>query len=182
MTVPRTTHLRKCTLLLILFLGNWIFASAAYAGDAALTWDPPTTNVDGSPLIDLAGYNLYYGTSSGSYTTVIDAGNVVTATIPNLDEGIIYYFSVTAYDDLGNESGFSNEVSKAILGTPPGNIDIYTPASAFRVDGYDLISLELTWGLTRLDTNWNPMADLDSNGLIDQSDLDILIQNYGVKK
>jgi hypothetical protein len=42
--------------------------------------------------------------------------------------------------------------------------------------------MELTWGLTPLDTNWNPMADLDNNGLIDQSDLDILIQNYGVIK
>ena len=182
MAVQCTAQFKKGALLLTLFLGTWIFVPAARASDVTLKWDPPTTNVDETPLVDLAGYKLYYGTSAGSYNTVIDVGNVATTAIPNLDEGIIYYFAVTAYDDLGNESGFSNEVNKVILATPPGNIDVYTPASATRVDGYDLIALELSWGSTLLDTNWNPLSDLDNNGFIDQSDLNILIGNFGIKK
>lgn len=59
---------------------------------------------------DLAGYKIYYGTASGNYTTVIDAGNLALYNINKLSSGINYYFAVTAYDTAGNESGFSSEV------------------------------------------------------------------------
>src|SRR4030067_1427045 len=36
-----------------------------------LTWDAPTTNTDGSPLTDLAGYKIYYGDSSGQYSSTV---------------------------------------------------------------------------------------------------------------
>src|ERR1700690_1238325 len=72
-----------------------------------LTWTPPTTNTDGTPLTDLAGYKLYYGTSSGNYGTPINVGNVATYTISNLTSGS-YYFAVTAYDLSGVESNYSN--------------------------------------------------------------------------
>ena len=75
-----------------------------------LTWDAPTTNADGTPLTDLAGYKIYYGTSSGSYTTTVDAGNVTTYNVPALPSGT-YYFAVTAVDTSGNESDYSNEVN-----------------------------------------------------------------------
>src|SRR3990172_13172687 len=55
----------------------------AYSGQAVLTWTPPTTNADGTPLTDLAGYKVYYGTASGNYSTVIDAANVTSYTVPN---------------------------------------------------------------------------------------------------
>src|SRR3989304_5988479 len=91
--------------------------NTANAGDAVLTWDPPTTNTDGTPLTDLAGYKVHYGTTSGNYTTVIDVGNVTTYTITNLTNNVTYYFATTAYDSSGNEIGYSNEVSKTISGT-----------------------------------------------------------------
>lgn len=79
-----------------------------------LTWEAPTTNVDGTPLTDLAGYKIYYGVSSGEYTKVIIiTDNITTYTIENLSSGT-YYFAVTAYDTAGNESAYSNEVSKTI--------------------------------------------------------------------
>ncbi len=107
-----------------LLVGMLILISAVtvFAGNATLTWDPPTTNADGSPLTDLAGYKLYYGTSSGNYTNSIDVGNVTTYTVVNLTEGLTYFFVVSAYDTLGNESDYSNEVSKKIESedtTPP---------------------------------------------------------------
>lgn len=88
----------------------------AWAGIATLSWDLPTTNADGTPLTDLAGYKIHHGTSPGSYTA-LDVGNVTQYTIDNLMDGQTHYFAVTAYDTFGNESGFSNEVSKLIGAT-----------------------------------------------------------------
>ncbi len=41
-------------------------AVTAFAGTITLAWDAPTTNTDGTPLTDLAGYKIYYGPTSGS--------------------------------------------------------------------------------------------------------------------
>jgi chitodextrinase len=71
-----------------------------------LAWDAPTTNVDGSPLTNLAGYWLYYGTSSGVFTTNVNIGNATTYTISNLPYGT-YYFSVKAYNSNNNFSDYS---------------------------------------------------------------------------
>jgi hypothetical protein len=85
----------------------------AFTGSATLAWNAPTTNTDGTLLTDLAGYKIYYGTSSGNYTSVIDAGNATTYTITNLSPGA-YYFAVTSYDISGIESAYSGEGSKII--------------------------------------------------------------------
>lgn len=87
-------------------------------GAAKISW-----NANTEP--DLAGYKVYYGTSSGVYTTVIDVGLTATPSTPNytvynLTKGITYYFNVTAYDTSNNESAFGTEVSKFIRG-PVGN-------------------------------------------------------------
>jgi hypothetical protein len=80
---------------------------------ATLTRDAPTTNADGTPLTDLAGYKIYYGTSSGVYSVIIDVGNVITYKVEGLQLGT-YYFAVTAYENSRNEGGYSNEVSRII--------------------------------------------------------------------
>jgi len=98
--------------LLALSLVLFLSAGKAYSGQATLSWDPPTTNADGTPLTDLEGYKVYYGTLSGNYSQNIDAGNVTTYTA-NLSDGT-YYFAVTAYDTSRNESDYSNEVNKTI--------------------------------------------------------------------
>ncbi len=73
---------------------------------ATLSWDANSES-------DLAGYKVYLGTASGVYGTPADVGNVTTFQIVNFSQGQTYYFPVTAYDSSGNESGFSNEVSKS---------------------------------------------------------------------
>ena len=88
---------------------------------ATLSWEAPTTNLNGTPLNDLAGYKVYYGVESGNYAETIDVGATscqevglkteCTTTIDNLNTGK-YYFAVTAYDTSGNESSFSDEGSK----------------------------------------------------------------------
>jgi hypothetical protein len=87
--------------------------SISPSNSVTLAWNAPTTNTDGTPLTDLAGYKVYYGTSSGNYTRAIDVGNVETYKIEGLQSGT-YYFATTAYDKSGNESDYSNEVMKTI--------------------------------------------------------------------
>jgi len=79
-----------------------------------MSWDPPTTNTDGTPLTDLAGYKVYFGITSQNYSHTMDVGNVTVYTVGNLTEGLVYYFAVTAYDTSGNESEYSNEASKTM--------------------------------------------------------------------
>ena len=82
-------------------------SSSGTSTTASLTWGPNTDT-------DLAGYKVYVGTSSRVYGSPINVGNLTSYAITNLGVGSTYYFAVTAYDSSGNESGFSNEVSKSI--------------------------------------------------------------------
>jgi hypothetical protein len=84
----------------------------AFSAQVTLSWTAPTTNTDGTQLKDLAGYKVYYGTASRTYSTAIDVGKVTNCQINNLTDGLTYYFAVTAYDTSKNESTYSNEVSK----------------------------------------------------------------------
>ena len=68
-----------------------------------LAWDP-----NSEP--DLAGYKLYIGTSSGNYTQTRNLGLTTQYTISDLIGGPPYFFSLTAYNQKGFESGFSGEV------------------------------------------------------------------------
>lgn len=111
----------KKLILALLFIAMSI--SPVYAApNIVLTWEPPTMNMDDTPLTDLGGYKVYFGSESGVYGNVVDVGNVVTYTTTSLPDGT-YYFSVTAYDFYGNESGYSNECIKIMDTTvpkPPG--------------------------------------------------------------
>jgi hypothetical protein len=63
---------------------------------------------------DLAGYKVYYVASSGNYDTNADVGNKTSYTFSNLASGMTYYIAVTAYDFVGNESSYSNEVTYSV--------------------------------------------------------------------
>ena len=99
---------------LLLFFLCLFNAYNIHAANVTLSWIPPTTRADGTPLTDLTGYKIYFGVSSKNYTQNIDVGNVTSYTVANLSTGTAYYFATTAYDASSNESSFSNEVSKTI--------------------------------------------------------------------
>lgn len=82
-------------------------------GSVTLSWQAPTTNEDGTPLTDLAGYRVYYGETSGVYTHSITVGNYTSVSIGNL-EAKDWYFVATAFSVYGSESEYSNEVIKTV--------------------------------------------------------------------
>jgi len=84
-------------------------------GVATLTWTAPTQNVDGTALTNLAGYRVYYGTSSSALTQSVQVSNagVTTYLVENLSPAT-YYFSVRSYTSTGVESTNSNIASKTI--------------------------------------------------------------------
>ncbi len=89
--------------------------SVSVIGPVQLSWVAPEENVDGSSLTDLAGYRIYYGTSSRSYSDMVDLANpAATAHTLTLASGD-YYVAMTALDGEGNESAYSNEVIKTRL-------------------------------------------------------------------
>ncbi len=67
-----------------------------------------------SPSADVGGYYVYLGVESGNYTNKLDVGQVTSATISNLVDGLTYYFAVTAYNSSGLESDYSNEMSYTV--------------------------------------------------------------------
>jgi len=72
-----------------------------------LAWDP-------NPEPDVRAYIVYYGTAPRTYTASTNVGNVTTATVYGLTEGLTYYFAITATNTTGLESNLSNEVTNAI--------------------------------------------------------------------
>jgi hypothetical protein len=84
-------------------------------GQATLSWTAPDENTDGTPLINLAGYRIYYGTSADALDQVVDIPSVgvTTYVVANLMTGT-YYFSIRAYNSTGAESALSNIVSDTI--------------------------------------------------------------------
>lgn len=88
---------------------------AVASGSATLSWTPPTTNTNGSPLTNLAGYRVYWGTTAGSYTNSVTLNNAGLSSyvVSSLAPGT-YYFAVTALNSSGVESAKSNSGSKTI--------------------------------------------------------------------
>ena len=79
-------------------------------GNVTLTW---AANVEP----DLAGYKIYVGTNSGTYSfpgSPFVTGKVTSYTISRLPKGQTYYFALSAYDSAGDESVLSAEVSKSL--------------------------------------------------------------------
>jgi len=68
----------------------------------SLDWNP-------NPDSSIAGYNVYYGNASRSYTSVTNVGSSTNTLVGGLVEGQTYYFAVTAYTYDGEESDYSDE-------------------------------------------------------------------------
>ncbi len=112
--------MKKLSAVLLLILAVAL-AGPAMAATATLTWTAPTTNTDGTPLTDLAGYKVYVSaTVDGTYALI---GTVAAATTTYTDTVTVpnntitrRYYVVTAFDGAGNESAYSNQAVKSFFG------------------------------------------------------------------
>lgn len=133
--------------------------SAQSQSSVTLAWDP-------DPGSAIAGYRLYDGTASRTYTNVIDVGNATTNTVSGLISGVTYFFAVTAYDTNGLESDYSAEVGytvplptnspPVIVLTSPANGTVYTePATislsaSVTANGHSITQVQFNNGATLL--------------------------------
>ena len=87
----------------------------ATTGRATVSWAPPLRRTDGTPLQNLAGFRVYYGTQSGALASALQVGNPgsTSAVVENLTPGT-WYFATTAVDASGLESARSAIASKRI--------------------------------------------------------------------
>ncbi len=129
------------------FVALLFFATAVLAAEAELSWTPPTQNTDGTPLTDLAGFNIYGGTVQGGpygdVSITINNPTWTTFTVPGLAAGT-YYFVITAFNNANpvEESAFSNEASKVVL--PP----VPMPPSTLTVSNL------LVWDIVKQDNKF----------------------------
>ena len=118
----RQSKLMKLSLGLLL-----VVALHAFGQDITVSW-----NANQEP--DLWGYQIYYGTETGNYTTVIDVGNATSHPISGLNVGT-YFLALTAYDSSGNESDFSVEQTFEIADQTPPQL------SSFSIEQVDRIKM-----------------------------------------
>ena len=111
--VARALRAWLLTSALVLLVG----ALQAEAGSVSISWTPPTTNDDGTPLTDLAGYRIYLGTSApacgGTPFRTITSAQAVSTIVTGLTAGTMYFARVSAVDSSGNESACSAMASGA---------------------------------------------------------------------
>jgi len=123
-----TTFLRS-----ILFGLLALCPGVALADTGVLIWDANTES-------DMAGYKVYQSTVSGVYGAPVATLGLVTThtlTLPALTVDTRYFYTITAYDLSGNESGKSNEVSKLALVAPAMPVLTMTALSP--------TSIRITW-------------------------------------
>lgn len=89
---------------------------------ALLTWTAPITNTDGSLLVDLSGYKVYWSASLANWVSSVSVPGAGTLTyrVTGLAAGT-WYFTVTAVTPRG-ESTFATPVSLVVAGSPGGTI------------------------------------------------------------
>ena len=130
---------------------------AIAASSVTLAWNPSTAT-------NIAGYKIYYGAASRTYTNVVDVGNLTNATISSLISGTTYYFAATAYDTYALESDYSTEAvftnvtitPPAIVLSSPVNGASYTApatvnlAAAVTANGHTITKVQFYNGATLL--------------------------------
>ena len=118
----KITRLTRSTL----GIGTLILLALAYRTEAAtstLGWDAPTHNTDGTPITNALGYTVAYGAAAGTYGTPTDVGVSTSHTVEGLTDGQVYYAAVKAYNDLGEVSDFSGELSWTAPDQTPPTLD-----------------------------------------------------------
>lgn len=146
---------------------NYTLTCSWGAGSAVVSWVAPTANTNGTPLTDLAGFRVYYGTSSTSLSQNRTISDVTArnTTITGLSPGT-WYFAVRTLNARSIESADSNIASQTVAGAsaartvaititpspnppPPTNPPPGTGLRVSNVRAYDVVQSGGRWVLGR---------------------------------
>jgi hypothetical protein len=83
-----------------------------------LAWEPPANTVG------IVGYKIRYGNELKDYEYEFDAGLNLECTIKGLSPDVSWHLVAVAYNRLGQESVFSNEVVDAIQPDRPTQLRV----------------------------------------------------------
>jgi len=143
---------RDLILAFCIAVGLLITFSLVFSAEIRLAWDS-------SPDTEIAGYKLYYGRASGGYDAAIDIGNTSSYTL-SVPKGK-YYIALTAYDNTGNESDFSNEVSWPIQVLEPNGGGSIPSGSDQAIQWWassEIVSFKLLYSMNS-GTTWTLMTE-----------------------
>lgn len=80
-------------------------------------WNP-------NPEPDIAGYKVHLGTTSGSYTVVVDVVDGTSVVLTGLAPSTTYYCAVQAYNTSGMTSEMSDEASGTTAAAKEPDIEV----------------------------------------------------------
>jgi len=114
--------------------------------------------IEWDALVDpfIAGYRVYWGTGSKTYTqsTNVPGRLTTNAVVYPLNTGTTYYFAATSYTSNALESVYSGEITYTARPDPPV---LHAPVYTVSADGpYD-------WYVSRDMMNWELFARTDLN-------------------
>lgn len=139
-----------------------VFAiEGAASGEITVSWTPPTTRVDGSPLsvAEIQGYTVYYSLTGGVYT---DSAIVAGGASSSLDlTGLLYcetyYANVAAIDQCSNRGTLCGGLESAARTKAPCNAMIPQAPTNLQATGAD----------ERMEISWRPnIFDCDLDGYL----------------
>jgi hypothetical protein len=108
---------------MIMFMGVFVSTCAEAqvpSDEMHISWTNPDQRTDGTALDSVASNKIYFGQDAGNLSGVIRVtgpfapGSEGSFVFDSLSEGL-WFTAVTALDSVGQESSFSNVVSKTIL-------------------------------------------------------------------
>jgi hypothetical protein len=113
-----------------------------------------------------------------SQTILLASGNFTIVAFVRNTTGFAmggYVVKAVAGPVIGeNDMTNSTYVAGSVIVTIPGDVD-----GNGKVDLEDFVRLTLAFGTHAGQPGWNPNADIAGNGVVDQTDLNILVQHYG---
>jgi len=92
-----------------------VTATRATLSSLNLTWTPPTTNTDTSPIIDLVGYEIDRSLDGVTYSLLQSLGIGSSFTDTFLVAGQRYYYRMRAVDKDGNKSANSTPIASTTI-------------------------------------------------------------------
>jgi hypothetical protein len=113
-----------------------LFPAPGFAATLQVGWNANTDK-------DLLGYQLYYGTTAGTYSMVVDVGKVTSYQITGVQSGTTCYVAVSAYDSSRNESALSVVQTVSVPATAPPvvtGISLTSPAAGATVTSNPVLS------------------------------------------